>query len=114
MSKPFYAVFDGGCFMPMKHALAMTGETWVQGVVYRLVRYERDRSSETHNHYFACIAEAFDNLPERYKHEWWAHNEDALRKHALIETGWCEKSSFTFSTVEQVAKAVLAFRERDK
>ena len=45
-----------------------------------------DRSPQSHKHYFACIAEAWANLPERLGARF--RTPEALRKWCLIETGW--------------------------
>lgn len=46
-----------------------------------------ERSMRSHNHYFALIAEAWSNLPERLADD--LPNPEALRKYALIKSGYC-------------------------
>ncbi len=62
----------------------------VSEVVYMDVEHERNMNS--HREYFALIRNAFDNLPETMADAPFAKNEAALRKHALIATGFCDQS----------------------
>jgi len=58
---------------------------YVIGATYRL-EHREERSSATHAHEFAWLAEAWRNLPEHLA-EIYASPEH-LRKRALIEAGW--------------------------
>ena len=64
-----------------------------------------ERSAASHAHFFACLSEAWHNLPE-------ADNRfptpDALRKWALIKNGYCTKTECVCDSPEQAA-AVAAF-----
>ena len=53
------------------------------------VEPEHPRSDKSHKHQFAEIAEAWRTLPEDMLDLPWAANEETLRKHALIATGYC-------------------------
>ncbi len=55
-----------------------------------------DRSQKSHNHEFAEIKELYDNLPEMFDGEPWAATADTFRKHALIQTGWCDVMQFFY------------------
>lgn len=75
-----------------------------EGEVVSMERHE-PRSTATHNHYFACLNEAFNNLPEgdtRFP------TVDALRKWALIKNNYCTKTEMVCSSPEQAA-LVAAF-----
>lgn len=79
-------------------------EQFGEGEVVTFERHE-ERSTQSHNHYFACIKEAFDNLPEgdnRFP------TPDALRRWALIRSGYCITNDVVLSTPEE-ARAVAAF-----
>jgi hypothetical protein len=69
-----------------------------------IITVDHPRSANTHNHQFAEIAEAWRHLPEAVQHMPWAANPDALRKHALIVTG--------FRDVETVDAGSKAAAER--
>lgn len=47
----------------------------------------QERSKKSHDHFFALVHEAWVNLPEHLVTEF--PNETALRKFALIKTGYC-------------------------
>ncbi len=75
------------------------------GEDYSLVPHEA-RSQRSHNFYFACIGEAFNNLPEKIA----ARFPDAeyLRHWALIETGWFDEKEFPFDN-HRYANSLAAF-----
>lgn len=58
-------------------------------VIGEVLTWERmeARSTESHNHYFAAIHEAWINLPETVAGEF--PNPESLRKYALIKAGYC-------------------------
>lgn len=53
-----------------------------------IVSIDRMRSGKSHRHQFAWIKDAWLNLPERLQDMPWAETPEALRKHALIATGY--------------------------
>lgn len=55
------------------------------------VEIERIRSEATHRHQFAWLKEAWANLPESVAFEPWAQSPEALRKYALVATGFYEE-----------------------
>lgn len=75
-----------------------------EGEIVTFERHE-DRSTATHNHYFACIQEAWQNLPEG-DHRF--PTPEALRKWALIRAGYCITNDVVLPTPE-AAKSVAAF-----
>lgn len=71
---------------------------------------ERGRSAASHKHQWAWIAEAWRHLPESMADQSFARSSEALRKHALIETGYCNCEVLTFagpSAAEQAAPFML-------
>jgi hypothetical protein len=72
-----------------------------------IVIFERheERSTASHNHYFACIKEAWDNLPEADER---FPTPDSLRHWALIRSGHCTENSIVCDTEEQ-ATTVASF-----
>jgi hypothetical protein len=83
----------GDCMVPLRPRDA--DRFYVVGEVYRLVEHQ-DRSQASHNHYFACIAEAWNNLSD----DWAARlpTPEHLRKHALIKAGYADKETFVASS----------------
>jgi hypothetical protein len=79
-------------------------ESFGEGEVVTMERHE-ERSDASHRHYFACIKEAWSNLPERDER---FPTPDALRKWALIKNNYCTKTEIVLDTPEQ-AHTVAAF-----
>jgi len=83
------ALFRGGAFIPFKrHANYISANLSDGDKVYLLVQHER--SAKTHRHQFAWLSDAFDSMPDRFTGAPFMASPDALRKHALIATGFCE------------------------
>ncbi|MBA3752935.1 MAG: hypothetical protein H0X01_02055 [Nitrospira sp.] len=54
------------------------------------------RSSESHRHYFACIADGWGNLPEALADE--HPSPEHLRHFALIKAGYCTETKVVCAT----------------
>lgn len=68
--------------------LARAREQFGDGEIVRLTELE-ERSRATHGHYFSVLHELFLSLPEDIRqNEDWAESEEAMRKNALIRTGF--------------------------
>lgn len=65
-----------------------------------------ERSAKSHRHYFACIREAWLNLPEHLAAD--IASPEALRKRALIMTGYRDETAVVCSSAEE-ARKVAAF-----
>jgi hypothetical protein len=65
-----------------------------------------ERSSPSHRHYFACIREAWVNLPERHAARF--ASEEHLRKYALIKAGYRNERSIVCASRAE-ARRVAAF-----
>lgn len=101
----FRFVWRDGAFVPDGPRLAhYCEEVFGEGEVVTFERHE-ERSTQSHNHYFACIAEAWNNLPEGDER---FPTPEALRKWALIRSGWCIKTECVCKDPEQAAM-VAAF-----
>jgi hypothetical protein len=81
---PLAYEWDGEAFKPLRHCVKMADKEFVIGEVYRLAIYE-ERSVSTHNHEFAWLKEAWQNLPEGIADLY--PTPEHLRKRALIEAG---------------------------
>lgn len=68
---------------------------YVVGEVYRLAPHE-DRSGVSHRHYFACINEAHNNLPEDLAERF--PTPEHLRKFALIRAGYRDERAIVCPT----------------
>lgn len=108
MSRPpprlFSMVWRDGVFVPQGRTAMFCDQEFGEGEVVNFERHEQ-RSMASHGHYFACISEAFNNLPEADNR---FPNPDALRKWALIKNGFCTEASVVCDSPEQ-ARAIAAF-----
>jgi hypothetical protein len=91
MSAPILMTWQGDGFTPL-------GVTWAKRADQQYTVGERymvsiveERSLASHNHYFAALAEAHANLPERYAEQF--PTVEHLRKYALIRTGYRDERS---------------------
>ena len=91
--------------VPAERMKALCDKQFVVGEDYTLV-VEEPRSTRTHNHYFACIHDAWLNLPEKFQKEF--PTPDDLRKKALIHTGYHRERTIVCSSAEE-ARRFAAF-----
>ena len=76
-----------------------------------IVSIDHPRSQATHRHQFAEINDAWRHLPESLHDAPWAASAEALRKHALIVTGYADTYSIDCgakATAERVRMALWA------
>ena len=98
-------VWDGSHMIPAKGYAARAEKAFVPFETYNLEARE-ERSSAEHGHYFAAVAEAFDNLSEQNSERLRTPNH--LRKWALIETGWFDEK-VTDCGSQEIALRMAAF-----
>lgn len=75
---------------------------------------ENQRSPQSHNHEFAFVAEAWRNLPERFKDQPWAQSSEHLRKFALIKTGFCDTQTYACASAAEAARWAANLRPLDE
>lgn len=68
--------------------LRVASREYIVGQVYFL-EHREERSSASHAHYFACVADAWMNLPDALAERF--PTPEALRKYALIMTGYRDR-----------------------
>lgn len=100
--------WQNGVMAPMHPAKA--AETYEAGLVYDLEpRASRSRSS--HNHYFACVEEAWKNLPEGLSVDF--PSPDHLRRWALVKAGFCMMSNLSLDSHRQAQDVAAVARKLD-
>lgn len=104
--KLFRCVWRDGALIPEPRFARWCDEQFGEGEVIQLERHE-DRSTNSHNHYFASIKTAWENLPDIDVAERFPTPE-ALRKWALIRSGYATESSVVCDSPEQ-AHVIAAF-----
>jgi hypothetical protein len=101
---------DDGVMKPLPRFTIRCDREFVVGERYSLIQHE-ERSGATHRHFFACINDAFTNLPEdlagRFK------TAEHLRKWALIKCGYCEERTLVFSTPLDARRAAAFVTSMD-
>jgi hypothetical protein len=100
----FRFMWRDGVFIPADSIAKYCDEVFGEGEIVTFERHE-EVSAASRGHYHACIAEAWKNLPERDER---FPTENALRKWALIRSGYCTKTEIVLDTPEQAA-TVAAF-----
>ena len=89
--RPFPFAWDGEAMVPPGQYWAKRAdEQFVVGQNYKLVEHH-DRSPQSHSHYFAALAEAWQNLPHHLTDRW--ATSEHLRKWALIKAGYHDERS---------------------
>lgn len=107
MSQPprlFRMMWRDGVFVPEGRTAHYCSDEFGEGEIVTFERHE-ERSTRSHNHYFACINEAWSNLPEGDER---FPTPESLRKWALIRSGHHTEASIVCSSPEQ-AHTVAAF-----
>jgi hypothetical protein len=83
--------WDGDAFVPTRPYKARCDQEYVVGEIYD-VDPMLPRSMASHRHFFARIAELWQNLPEGLDLEY--PSAEHLRKRMLINVGWCDSRDF--------------------
>lgn len=97
MSAPLMLRYEGdGEFKPAAPYWARQADSdFVVGMTYRLTEHQ-ERSTATHNHYFAQINEAWQSLPDALVAEY--PSPEHLRKKMLIRAGYCDETTIVLGT----------------
>jgi len=101
--------WDGEAMIPL--APRRADEYFIVGEVYPLVVHEQ-RSTKSHNHEFAEVAEAWSNLPERLAELY--PSPEHLRKRALVEAGYYDETAVDAGSHAAAIRVAAAFRAREE
>lgn len=103
---PILFRWDGEAMVPASQYWAKRAdEAFVVGETYKLVEHH-DHSQSSRNHYFACLAEAWQTLPEHLLEEY--PTAEHLRKKMLIRCGYADERSIVCASKAE-AQRVAAF-----
>jgi hypothetical protein len=105
------ATWTGEAFEPRPNFRTVADKVYVIGEVYMMAAQEM-RSASSHAHYFASIAEAWRNLPERLAPHW--PSPDHLRKAALIKAGYCDQRTLVASSKAEASRIAAFVRPMDE
>lgn len=107
---PMYFNWDAGRSVMVPRRPRMADRIYVDGEEYRLGVIE-ERSTNSHAHYFAALAEAWQNLSDEQIERW--PSVDHLRKYALIKTGYCDERSLACSSKAAAGRIAALVRGMD-
>lgn len=82
----------------------VVGETYTLDEIYM-------RSHATHAHFFACIKAAWESLPDHLLPQY--PNPEALRKRALIHTGFCTQVQHVCKSAAEAERLAAIIRPYD-
>ena len=105
---PLACDWDGEVFRPLHPRRADNYLT--VGERYSLVQYE-DRSAATHNHQFAWLHDAWQNLPEDIADQY--PTPEHLRKRALIDAGFYDETIIDAGTNAAAIRVAAAIQAID-
>ena len=100
----FRFMWRDGVFVPENRIAEYCSDQFGEGEVVTFARHE-DISDKTRNHWHACVAEAWKNLPEQDER---FPTPNALRKWSLIRGGYCTENSVVCDSPKQAA-TIAAF-----
>ncbi len=110
-SLPIACTYDGESFVPLKRFSGLCDKQYVIGETYLLAEHQQ-RSQATHNHYFACINDAWANLPEVDSERF--PTPEHLRRFALIKAGYHDSHTLTCSSKAEALRLAAFIRPVDE
>jgi len=105
-----FMLWDGKVFRPIPSFRAYCDREFVVGETYPMAPVE-ERSSASHNHYFAALEEGWKNLSEENAKHF--PTAEHLRHWALVQTGYCHEAYYHMADDLQAHKLALDLRRRD-
>lgn len=108
---PLAFQWDGEHMTPFGRFGREAQRYFVVGEIYNLVE-ESQRSSVTHKHFFACVNEAWRNVPEHLNDQF--PTAEHLRKFALIKTGFADSQQFVASSKAEALRIAAFLRPVDE
>jgi hypothetical protein len=114
VSRPITYRRDGDALIPFGVGMQKRfDEDFTDGETYRMIELE-ERSRPSHGHYFSVLHEMFLSLPEEIKRdEEWAESEEAMRKHALVKTGFYNSTDYACETKAEAERWATRIKVQD-
>lgn len=95
--RPIVFVRVDNHLVPLPRFQRLFDQMYAVNEEYPLMPLE-ERSQASHNHYFAALQEAYDNLAEEYAQEF--SNVEEFRHWLLCREGYCTKDRYVLNTAE--------------
>ena len=109
---PVRMTWDGEAFVPeTQYQAKLCDRYFVVGERYQLVEHH-DRSSRSHRHFFACVNEAWQNLPEDLAERF--PTSEHLRKYALIRAGYRDERSIVAASKAEAQRMASFVKPMDE
>jgi hypothetical protein len=103
------AQWSGTAFEPARRFMKECDAKLVVGQFYRL-EISEGTSARSRAHYFARIRDIWMSLPDHLSAQY--KSETALRKHALVATGWANSRQFIASDPREARRFAAFVRSR--
>ncbi len=106
-ARPIACVWNGEHLIPLPRFMNLCRQMFEVHEEYPLMIVE-ERSQASHNHYFAAVKEAFDNLAEEYKNGY--PTPEHLRADALVQAGFCTETTYAVADATEARKLATSLR----
>jgi len=111
LTAPLIFTWDGEAMVPWPRYAKICDQEFVVHEHYRLEVIE-ERSAKSHSHYFAALNEAWRNLPSPWDERF--PTAEALRKYALIKTGFFDSRSIVTATKAEALRFAAFLKPVDE
>lgn len=111
MNTPLSFLWDGENMAVLSRHQSLADAQFCIGQTYRLEVVE-ERSVNSHNHFFAALAETWSNLPDDLAESF--PTPEHLRKRALIRTGWADSDTIVCSSKAEALRLAAFVRPCDE
>ena len=110
---PLLLTYEGeGSFSPPSpHWARLADKHYVIGERYPLVQHQ-ERTHNTHAHFFATVADAWQNLPDDLAERF--PTSEHLRKYCLIKGGFCDTHTLVCSSKSEAVRIASFMRPIDQ
>jgi len=105
--RPVFLKWDGDVFRPEPSFKHYCSREYTVGEVYPMLPVE-ERSRASHNHYFAAIAEGFNNLSEENAKKF--PTAEHLRHWCLVQCGFCTETNYVLANSKEARKLAADIR----
>lgn len=110
MNAPVKCFWDGEVLKPIERQRWLADRNFVVGEIYPMVVHE-ERSHNSHNHFFAALNEAWQQLPEDLAPQF--PTAEHLRKRALIDGGFYDELAVDAGSDAAALRVMRAFKQVD-
>ena len=108
---PLLCEWTGEALKPLGRYASEADKSLVVGERYRIAEHQ-ERSLKSHNHFFASICEAWNNLPESLAERF--DTPEKLRKYALIRCGYADQRQIVCASKAEAQRVAAFIRPMDE